>query len=216
MYIETSIIIAGALGLLLLFAGVRRLLGRRILTGSAECLSGFLLIAIAALLFSLLGNFYTYHRLLTEQSAAELRFDSLGKQHYEVSISYPSGDQQVFNMHGDEWQLDARILKWRGYATLIGFDTVYRLDRLSGRYQDTEQERRDARSVYALSEDPNLDLWALARRYGNWVPWVDARYGSAAYLPMADEALYAVNVTQAGLVARPLNEPAQTAVRQWR
>lgn len=216
MHYEAVITIIGFLGLLFLLAGLRRLWRRRFIAGSLQGLTGLLLIAIAAAFFLVLGNFYIYHRLTAEQPLAELRFHSLGPQYYQAVIQYPSGEQQVFDLHGDEWQLDARILKWRGYATLVGFDTAYRLERLSGRYHAIEQERRAPRSVYALSQDPKVDLWAVAKTYKKWLPWVDTLYGSAAYLPMADNALYAVSVTNSGLLARPLNEPAQAAVGNWR
>ena len=216
MTFETIIIIAGFFGLLLIGFGLRRLRRGRFVSGGLQGFSGAVLVALAALIFSLLGNFYVYHRLTAEQPLAELRFHAMGAQYFQAIIRYPSGQQRVFDVRGDDWQLDARILKWRGYATLIGFDTAYRLDRLSGRYRAVEQERTDTRTVYALSEQPKLDLWTLAKRYNEWLPWVDTLYGSAAYLPMADNAVYTVSVTQSGLVARPFNEPARNAVEQWR
>jgi hypothetical protein len=35
-------------------------------------------------------------------------------------------------------------------------------------------------------------------------------------MPMADNALYAVSVTNSGLIARPVNEAARDATGQWR
>ena len=71
---------------------------------------------------------------------------------------------QMFMLAGDEWQLDARVLKWKGWANLLGLDAQYRLERVSGRYRDIEQERNDERTVYALSENPGVDLWTLSTR----------------------------------------------------
>ena len=61
-----------------------------------------------------------------------------------------------------------------------------------------------------------LDLWRIAERHGNWLPVLDAVYGSAAYLPMSDGAEYRIWLSQSGLVARPLNAEADGAVRTWR
>jgi hypothetical protein len=44
---------------------------------------------------------------------------------------------------------------------------------------------------------------------------VDALYGSAVYVPMADGASFAVMVTQTGLIVRPLNPGAEHAVGGW-
>ena len=45
---------------------------------------------------------------------------------------------------------------------------------------------------------------------------MDAVYGSAAYLPLSDGARYAVVLGPSGLLARPLDPAAETAVRSWR
>jgi hypothetical protein len=100
-------------------------------------------------------------------------------------------------------------------ANLLGFDTAYRLDRISGRYTSIDDERSLPRTVYALNQPERVDLWALAHRYRSLVPWIDALYGSATYLPMADGARYAISVSQSGLIARPVNQLAIAAVGDW-
>ena len=215
MHLEAAFAITGLLGLLFLIWGTRRIWRRSFIIGGAQGITGALLVAVASALFALLSNFYIYHRLSAEQPLAEFHFEALGPQYYRAVIRYPTGEQRIFDVRGDEWQLDARILKWRGYATLIGFDTAYRLDRFSGRYRKLEQERHGERTVYSLSGDPMLDLWTLARRYQGSLPWIDTLYGSAAYMPLADKAAYAVSVTNSGLIARPLNESARGATEQW-
>ena len=49
-------------------------------------------------------------------------------------------------------------------------------------------------------------MWALAQAQPRWLPFVDAIYGSATYLPMADGARYEVTLGQSGLIARPKGE----------
>lgn len=70
--------------------------------------------------------------------------------------------------------------------------------------------------MHALNEPARIDTWELARRYRAYVPWVDALFGSAAFVPMADGALYEVRVSQSGLIARPLNQAGRDAVAGWR
>jgi hypothetical protein len=48
------------------------------------------------------------------------------------------------------------------------------------------------------------------------VPFADALYGSAVYVPMAEGAEYAVTVSQSGLVVRPANDAARKSVGGWR
>jgi hypothetical protein len=154
-------------------------------------------------------------RLTAETPAAEVRFRQQGERRFAAEVLYPDGRREAFDLAGDEWQLDARVLKWHGAATLLGLDTHFRLDRIGGRYRDIAAERSEPRTVHELARPGGLDVWWLARRFHAWLPWVDALYGSATYLPMADGAHYAVGVAASGLVARPLNRAAREAVAAW-
>jgi hypothetical protein len=212
-YIITAILLL--VGLWLLVAGLRRMWRRKPLSGSMQGLSGLLLIALGLLAAAIAMNLYTYQRLTYEAPVAELRFEAMAPQHYRVYVIPQDGDAQVYELRGDQWQIDARIIKWRGAATLLGFDTAYRLERLSGRYRDVAQARRRPHTVHALEHDRGLDIWSLARQHSGWLPWVDAVYGSANYMPMSDAARFEVTMSQSGLVTRPANEMAEQAVQQW-
>ena len=207
--------VLGIAGLWLCFGGVSRILRRKTVSGSTVSLCGMLLIGVAAIGLGVASNLYTYQRFTHEQSVAELRFQRLGEARYLAQLKASSGESRNWELAGDEWQLDARVLRWQGVATLMGFDPLYRLERIAGRYRDVAQERTAARSVYALSEDAGLDLWQLAQHDQRWLPWVDATYGSATYLPMADEARFVVQLTASGLIARPVNAAGEEAVRNW-
>jgi hypothetical protein len=204
-------------GILLLALSCQRLYRARFLAAGGSALTGLLLLAVAALIFIVSLNLHTYARLTHEEPVAEIVFEARSPQHYRATLTgIPGGDMQIFMLAGDEWQLDARVLKWKGWANLLGLDAQYRLERVSGRYRDIDQERNDERTVYALSENPGVDLWKLSTQYPRWLPFVDAVYGSATYLPMADSARYQVSITQSGLVARPINAAAETVVKGWK
>ncbi len=210
---EVFAIAFASLGLFALVIALRRLLHARFIAAARSVLLALLLVACGAFLFALAATLETYARLSYEEPVAQLAFVALGPQLYNATlVRAPAGDVETFVLNGDEWQLDARVLKWHGVANLLGLDARYRLERLGGRYLEIEQERSAPRSVYALGAAPALDLWLLARAYPRWLPFVDAFYGSATYLPMADGARYQVTISQTGLVARPSNEAAEAAV----
>jgi hypothetical protein len=212
MTLQTFATILAILGVLLLVIGMRRLLRARFATGGGSLLLSVAFLGFAGVVFVVGTNLHTYARLTYETPLAELVFQASGPQRFRATISrIPSGEMQVFVLNGDEWQLDARVLKWRGWANLLGLDAQYRLERLSGRYRTIEQERGSPRSVYGLSENPGIDLWAWAQEYPTWLPFVDSVYGSATYLPMVDGARYRVSLTQSGLIARPVNPVADAA-----
>lgn len=205
-----------AFGLIAFVVTLRRLLRARVFAATRSALGGILLVALAAALIAGSATFRTYARLTNEAPVADLVFEALGPQRFRATLTRaPSGDVQTFDLAGDEWQLDARVLKWRGWANAAGLDARYQLERMSGRYRDVEEERSAPRTVYALGASPRVDLWLLARAYPTWLPFVDAVYGNAAYLPMADGARYRVTISQTGLVARPTNPAAEVAVGLW-
>ena len=197
-------------------AAFRRLRRVQLVRGTMFFAVGALVLVLAAAAVLVALNLHTYARLTHEQDAAHVSMRQLGERHFVVNLMPRDGKSRTYEVRGDEWQVDARVLKWRGFGNLLGFDTVYRLERLSGRYGDITQERNAPRTVYGLAEDPGLDLWTVLRRYNEYVPLADALYGSAAYVPMAEGAQYAVSVSQSGLVVRPANDAARKAVGGWK
>jgi len=216
MLLGTLVSVCVVAGLLFLLLAVKRLRHRRF-GACAMHGSSSLVLFLAAVAIALLGaNLLTYHRLTHEEPALKAEFKRAGEERYAALLTYPSGETQQLALSGDEWQVDARVIKWRPLANLVGFDTAYRLERISGRYTDIARERDRERTVYALNPPDNVDAWSLLRTWKRYLPWADALYGSAVYVPMSDGARYEVLVSQSGLVARPLNEAARQAVGGWK
>ena len=194
-------------------AGARRhWRGRRRFAACRRLLLG-LVFVLLALLGGLAGTaLLGYRRLTAEALIARLQTRQLGAQHYAIVLELPDGEQRRFELAGDDWQLDARVIKWDVRAVVLGAPPLYQLDRISGRYRDAAQERAQAKSVVELAPARPFDLWHLKRRFGRWLPWIDADYGSAAYLPLVDDGRFAVTLAAAGgLVARP--DDAATAAK---
>jgi len=216
MLLNAIIAVCGLIGLLFVSFAIRRIRQRRFIACGIHSLWALCFVLAAAATWLLGASVLTFERLTHEQLAAEIMLNKLGERHYRATLTYPSNKTQSVELRGDEWQIDARLLKWRGMANIVGFDTVYRLERINGRYSDIEAERSLIRTVHALNESARIDAWELVRRYKDYVPWVDALFGSATFVPMADGALYGVSVSQSGLIARPANQAARNAVSSWR
>jgi hypothetical protein len=215
MTFTAILVVCTLFGCLFLIAAARRFRRRNVLGGLAHGATA-IIIAAGVVCAGLIGlNLRTYQRLSFEQPAAELQLTRTGDRQYNGVLAYPNGERASFVLRGDEWQVDARMLKWTVFANLIGFDAAYRLERIAGRYTNVDDERTQPRTVYALASPGPLDPWELVHRYRGWLPGVDAMYGSATYLPMSDGALYEIKVSQSGLVARPLNQAAREAVSGW-
>ena len=149
-----------------------------------------------------------YRRLASESLVASLETRQLAPQRYSVDVDLPDGTRRTAEIAGDEWQLDARVIKWDVRAVVLGAPPLYRLDRLSGRYRDAAREAEAQKSVVALSSPTSLDLWQMKQSFPRWLPWVDADYGSGAYLPLVDGGRFTVTLAAAGgLIARPADAP---------
>ena len=134
---DAVVLLIALFGLLLLALACQRLFRARFVAAAGSGMMGALLLAGAALFFVVSLNLHTYNRLTYEQPVAEIVFEARGPQHFRATLAQvPSGELQMFMLAGDEWQLDARVLKWKGWANLLGLDAQYRLERVSGRYRD--------------------------------------------------------------------------------
>lgn len=167
----------------------------------------FALLAAASVGIVGLGslNLYTYQRFASESPVAQIRFTQTGPRSFSVTMNTADGAVRQFALRGDEWQLDVRMIKWTDWMTFLGEQPMYRLDRMAGRYVSVEEQRSQPPTVHALHRGDVVDLWAFARRAGDWLPGIDAAYGSSVFLPMLDGAAYEVTLSRTGLVARAIS-----------
>lgn len=174
-----------------------------------------LVFLLAAVLTCGLGISLRGYRLLTaEEPIASLSARQTGPQQFALRVDFPDGGHRSAVLNGDEWQLDARVIKWTPRAIELGAEPLYRVDRLSGRYRDAAQAAATAPTVVDLGGESILDLWQLKRQFPQWLPWIDAEYGSAAYLPMIDGANYRVTLSATGgLIARPADKATEDKLK---
>ena len=203
-----------AFSLIFVLLGATVLLRQRWLLQWLKGTAGILLVVAAVYLSLFALNIYGYKEYAQEVPVATVSFRQSGDQSFIATVTRTDGSAEDFRLKGDQWQLDARIIKWRLPFSLLGLKPGYQLDRISGRYYALEDERSRDRTVYSLHREPvGIDVWQMAN--DGWSILVDARSGSAAYLPMADGALFEVNAGATGLVARPMNGAAQQAISGW-
>lgn len=148
-----------------------------------------------------------YRLFRAEVPVATLDTRQLGPQWFAVRINFADGQHRSAQLHGDEWQVDARVIKWSPRAVMLGAQPLYRLDRLAGRYRDAAQARSTKPSVVDLGDETLPDLWQLKHDFPQWLPWIDTDYGSAAFLPLVNGGKYAVTISPlGGLIARPADQ----------
>ena len=197
-----------ALCLLLLGAAVGAMAVRAVrvrhwLGGTLRGLVALLLLALAALAATVTVGLQGYRALTFEEVAATVRTEPLAPQRFRATITLPDHRLAMYDLAGDAFYVDAHVLKWHPWASLLGLRTVYELDRVAGRYNAVADERAKQHTVYALAQSKPVDLFLIARRrlLG---PLVDAEYGSATFVAATRPTTFEVRVSTTGLLARPV------------
>jgi hypothetical protein len=216
MFYEGLAVIVTVIGAIMLFYSLKLLIRTDWFIGWLRGMLGLSLVVTAVAMGAAAFDLLSFQQVEMKKSIATLSFEELAPQSYRAVLVDNQGREERFHLKGDQWQLDARILRWPVFLSSLGASPGYRLDRISGRYYSLDKERNAERTLYSLSESEyGVDVWRLLQQLQNSVTFVDARYGSATYLPMADGALYEVLLSKTGLLAKPLNERAQLAVARW-
>lgn len=174
---------------------------------------GALVLLLAGLLAGSGMLLRQYQWLVADVPVASISLRQLGSQHFEATLVLGDDPPRVLELRGDQWQLDARVIRWTLGGQLAGLAPVYRFERLSGRYADPDQERRAERSVHDLRE--GWDFWEFRQRWLAGLPLADARWGSAAYLPMIDGARFDISLNpRGGLVVTPADPRTELLLQQ--
>ena len=197
----------GALGAILVVAGVVALMWARPLRFVLRTLSGLLLLSLGALAGTVAIGTQGYRALTREDLAARLTVRPAGPQRFVATVRFPDGREATFDLAGDEIYVDAHILKWKPLANVLGLHTAYELDRVAGRYQSIEQERSALRTVHSLAQDKPLDLFRLRQRYAFLGTLLDAEYGSATFVSVTRPAELELRVSTSGLLMRDASAP---------
>jgi|ERR1041385_460481 hypothetical protein len=203
----TTLIVTGLclllVGVLLTRSGVRAARERRWMSTGLRGLTGLLLLSLATLAGTVTVGLNGYRALTFEELAATVRTEPLGGQRFRATITLPDRRLAMYELAGDAFYLDAHILKWHPWASLVGLRTVYELDRVAGRYNALADERARPHTAYELARSKPVDLFFIARRrlLG---PLVDAEYGSATFVAATRPATFEVRVSTTGLLARPV------------
>ncbi len=204
----TISLVVSALCLLLLGAvvgvtAVRAGRERRWLGGTIRGLVALLLLALAALAATVTVGLQGYRALTFEEVAATVRTEPLAPQRFRATITLPDRRLAMYELAGDAFYVDAHVLKWHPWVSLLGLRTVYELDRVAGRYNNVVDERTKPHTAYELARAKPVDLFFIARRrlLG---PLVDAEYGSATFVAATRAKTFEVRVSTTGLLARPV------------
>jgi hypothetical protein len=206
--------ISGVLGLILLFAGFAKMAGLKPFAGVARLAFGSGFLGLAGVIAFAGLNIQTYKRLTYERPVATVKFTAVPGEAdaYRADVIFSDGqallqaDGTAPVFHGNEWQIGAKVIKFKPMANILGYDSIYRLEHM--RALDAMQFSSDVVTegkidgIKIVPTEPGIDVGGLAAKYGSRFG-IDAEYGSATYQPMGDGYEFEVSITQDALIARP-------------
>lgn len=202
------------LAVLAVFIAARILFSSHWFLGWLRGTCGLAFLALAGLIGLVAYDLYSYAPLPEDKPLVTLSFKGDGSR-YRVSVLEGNHERSV-TLEGDLWQLDARLLRWKGLAALIGLDPGYRLEKLSGRFLSIEQQSLAQHAAVTLAQSPyGVDLWRWLRLGQHDLFMFDPQAQRVTYLPMADEAVFTISMTPTGLLAQPMNQAAKQALQDW-
>lgn len=153
--------------------------------------------------------FYIYQQFNIETPIAEIHFDRRSEQSYTAYLA--TGDlcnTDGYELFGDQWQLDASFIKWNAVAATAGLKSLYKLDRLSGRYKDVQQQNSRYHKAYDISPELYFEWFNVSLR-GEGGYLVDTQYGSSVFLDIDTSKIYTLYKTEDGLIAKAKNRYRQ-------
>lgn len=204
-------VLTGCFGLLLLFITLR--LGWRLewLLGWLKGCALLVLLALCGGLALLAWEFSRFQPIVDGTRIATLDFRQLADKQHEVYLA-PAMSSPL-PLHGDLWELDVQVLRWRGLPHMLGLEDGYRLNGLRGRYLALEQQReRGDDLAYSLHGTPAWrDVWRWLDRLE--LSWLYSDAFTIRFMPMADGARFAVEIGATGLFPVAMNTQALEAMK---
>jgi len=168
------------------------------------CFTGVVLCLLLAFSFALiLFSSYIGSRDVPENKklVALVRcLDIEGQGGYDMRLEYTpvGGETQTYLLRGDQWSIEGHIIKWDGRLLSLGIAPGYKITRVRGRYLDLDGETKYPPTVYDIGDDVWEKMWELLYKGNDYLPMVDAVYGSSCY-SMPDSAHpFEMYITSAG------------------
>lgn len=173
---------------------------------------GALVLVIALLLSGGAVLLRAFQAFSGEELIARVRCHRVGPDSFELTYlpaAAPPSQARTVVLKGDQWAISGGIIKWHPWLTAAGVRSYHRPMRLAGQYVKLERQRAEPPTVESLS--PGADLfWEALYAADPYLPFVEAVYGTAAYVYVEPGRVQEVYVTPSGyLIKRAEYEPAR-------
>lgn len=166
-------------------------------------LVGVLVTALTAVALSaILTIRHVFHVFVREEVIANVAVQRLGPSSFTLTYDPVAGEPVVATLEGDQWAVTGGIIKWAPWVAVLGLRNYHKPMRVSGQYSRLEEQRRHLPSIQPLVPGAMDRFWEALYRLQPYVPFVDAVYGSSAYVYAEPGASFRVYVSPTGYLIK--------------
>ena len=116
-------------------------------------------------------------------------------------LEVDAGTANTFRLRGDQWTISGGVVKWHPWLTALGLRSYHKPLRISGQFSRLDQQRAQPPTVYALT--PGTDwFWEALYWADRYLPFVEAVYGSSAFVYVEPQTVQEVYVTPSGYLIK--------------
>ena len=177
------------------------LYGRGLMRRLRRLITAAVFASLGALLTTLLIVFHAFHAFSGETLIAQVSARRLSPEEFELTYAPAGRAALTVRLRGDQWVLSGGVVKWHPWLTAFGLDSYHKPMRLSGQFSDVKRQRSRPPTVAALEPEGD-QFWELLYRFDPYLPFVEAVYGSSAYVYVEPGLTQEVYVTSSGYLIK--------------
>ena len=170
-------------------------------------LAALVFTSLGVLLGALLIILQLFAAFMDETLVARVTTRRLSAEQFELTYTpanLPQAAQVVVQLEGDQWAVSGGVVKWRPWLTALGLKSYHRPMRLNGQFSRVEAQRLHLPTIYAF--EPSIDrFWEALYWAAPHLPFIEAVYGSSAYVYVEPGLVQEIYVTPSGYLIQHKN-----------
>ncbi len=193
-----------AVWLLALVTGLRIIRARGVIARLRGILLAAIFGSVGAVLMALLLVLQAFQAFSGETLIAQVTTRPLAAEEFELTYTptgQAAGAATTVRLTGDQWSLSGGIVKWHPWLTAMGLRSYHRPMRIAGQFSNLARQRTHPPTVYPLSGSTDW-LWEAFYRADPYLPFIEAVYGSSAYVYVESGQVYEIYVTPSGYLIK--------------
>jgi hypothetical protein len=193
---------AAVAGLAALYLGITAFQHAGLIGGLRRLLAAAVFAVAALMLGGLLFLTRLFQAFAGETLVARVTARPLSPPAFELTYVPADGSPLIaVELQGDQWAVSGGLVKWHPWLAALGVKSYHKPIRLSGQFSSAAEHRRHLPSVHAL--EPVADrFWETLYWADPYLPFVEAVYGSSAYVYVESGAVHELYVTPSGYIIK--------------